>query len=81
MLHHEGSPKKPQYNMATPPPFCLSPLFQQKFPDPPISINFEKVEPSLYEGGFELCNHKVKVSVQATCYNINCKQEYANYKK
>ena len=28
MLHHEESPEKPQYNMATlpPPPFCLTSL-------------------------------------------------------
>ena len=51
MLHHEESPEKPQYK-ATPPPFldkpphfAYPPLFWQKFSDPPISINFEKVEP------------------------------------
>ena len=40
MLHQEESPEKPQYNM-------------QKFSDPAISINFEKVEPlPLYEYGW-----------------------------
>ena len=53
MLKHEESPKKPQYNMAThlfldtpPPPLCLTPPFLAEiFRPPPISINFEKVEP------------------------------------
>ena len=42
MLHHEESPEKPQYNMATPPfldkpptPHHPTPLFYQKFSDPP----------------------------------------------
>ena len=46
MLPQEESPRKPQYNMATPisrqsppstpPPFCLNPpaFFEQKFSDP-----------------------------------------------
>ena len=34
MLLHEESPEKPQY-MATPPPFCLTPSFLEKFSDPP----------------------------------------------
>ena len=28
-----------------PPPFCLTPFSSKKFQPPPISINFEKVEP------------------------------------
>ena len=60
MLHHEESPEKPQYNVATPPflgkllPILPNPPFSSKhFQTPPISINFEKVG-----GGAEskLCN-------------------------
>ena len=60
MLHHEESPVKPQYNMATPPfldkppHFAYPPPFSsQNFQTTPISINFEKAEPPLplYEGG------------------------------
>ena len=62
MLHHEESPEKPQYNMATSPfldkpptPNLPNPPFSSKHfqtAPPPISINFEKVEPPspLYEG-------------------------------
>ena len=41
MLHHEESPEKPQYNMATlpfldkPPPFCLPPFLANIFRPPP----------------------------------------------
>ena len=55
MLHREQFPEKPQYNMATPPPisrqplpppFCLTlPFLAKIFRPPPISINFEKVDP------------------------------------
>ena len=47
MPHHEESPEKPQYNMATPPPILPYPPFPAKNfrPPPPISINFDKVEP------------------------------------
>ena len=52
MPHHEESPEKPQYNMAAPPisrqtpPILSNPPFSSKtFQPPPISINFEKVEP------------------------------------
>ena len=54
MLHHEESPEKPHYNMATPPPPFLdkppilpNPPFSSKlFQTPsPLSINFEKVDP------------------------------------
>ena len=61
MLQHEESPGKPQYNMATPPPFLdtpppifpnLPPFLAKIFRSPPISINFEKVDPPpLYEAG------------------------------
>ena len=40
------------------PPFCLTTgdvFLQQIFSDTPISINFEKIKPSLYEWGFKLC--------------------------
>ena len=54
MLHHEESPEKPQYNMATPPPpVCLTPPFLAKiFRPPPISINFQKADtpPPLMKG-------------------------------
>ena len=40
MLHHEESPEKLQYNMATS-YFALPPFLDS----PPISINFEKVNP------------------------------------
>ena len=50
MLHHEESPEKPQYNMATP-PFCPTPPFLAKFFRLPHFHQFEKVEPPLYEGG------------------------------
>ena len=64
MLHHEESPEKPCYNVATPPsldnflpPFCLTPPpppFLAKSSDPPISINFGKVNfPSLKERGVQ----------------------------
>ena len=58
MLHHEESPEKPQYNIATPhfqtsPHFPLPPFSSKNFQTPSISINFEKVEPLLYEGGGE----------------------------
>ena len=53
MLHHEESPEKPQYNMATSlfldkPPILPNPPFLAK-----TFINFEKVEPPppLYQGG------------------------------
>ena len=60
MLHHEESPEKPQYNMATPPisrqrpsPFCLTPSFIAKiFKPPPFpSILKKSNPPPLYEGG------------------------------
>ena len=44
MLHHEESPEKPQYNMATPPvlenhpPFCLNYSFLAKFFTPPFNV-------------------------------------------
>ena len=44
MLHHEESPEKPQYNMATPPFLGKLPIFR-----PSISINFEKVELSIID--------------------------------
>ena len=54
MPHHEESPEKPQYNMATPSPFldkpprfCLTPFSSKNFQTHPISINFENVEPPL----------------------------------
>ena len=59
MLYHEESPEKPQYDMATPlfldkPPILPTPppppFSSKNFQTPPISINFEKVEPPpLYE--------------------------------
>ena len=49
MLDHDESPEKPQYSMAPPPPhFALPHPFLAKIfrpLPPPISINFEKVEP------------------------------------
>ena len=58
MLHHEESPEKPHYNMATPPisrqtpPILLNPPFSSKdFQTPPISIKFEKVDPCYEVGG------------------------------
>ena len=48
MPHHEKSPEKPQYNMATPPISRQPPPFSSKnFQTPPISINFGQVEPPL----------------------------------
>ena len=69
MLHHEESPKNPQYNMATPPFLDNHPHFALT-PTPFLSILKKSNPPHLYEGGFKLCNHKVKVSVKATCYDI-----------
>ena len=57
MLHHEESPEKPQYNMATPPFLDKPPILpnlpfsSKNFQAPPISITFERVEHPLYEGG------------------------------
>ena len=51
MLHHEESPEKPQYNMATPPILPNPPFLAKIFRPPPIPINFEKVDPPPYEGG------------------------------
>ena len=55
MLHHEESPEKPQYNMATPPfldkhppppPFCLTPPFLEKiFRPPPFPSILKKSNP------------------------------------
>ena len=50
MEHHEKSPEKPQYNMATPPlanPLILPypPFSSKNFQNLHISINFEKVKP------------------------------------
>ena len=58
-LHHEESPEKPQYNMATlhfwtPPPHFASPLppFSSKnVQTPSISINFEKINPPPFMKG------------------------------
>ena len=60
MLHHEEFREKPQYNMATPPfldkppPPILpnSPFSSKNFQTPPpISINFEKVDPPPFMKG------------------------------
>ena len=57
MPHHEESPEKPQYNMATPPfldkpPILPKPPFSSKnFQTPPISISFEKVKPPPFMKG------------------------------
>ena len=58
MPHHEESPEKPQYNMATPPFLDKPPFSSKNFQTPPISISFEKVKPPpLYEGGgSKLCS-------------------------
>ena len=55
MLHHEESPEKPQYNMATPPPSLPNTPFSGKNfqTPPPISINFQKADtppPPLMKG-------------------------------
>ena len=64
MQHHEESPEKPQYNMATshfkitPLPFCIIPdpllakFFRAPKALPPTSLNFENVDSPLrlYEG-------------------------------
>ena len=56
MLHHEESPEKPQYNMATPisrhpSPFCLTPSFSSKyFQTPPIPSILKKSNPLFMKG-------------------------------
>ena len=73
MLYHEESPEKTQYNMATPSfldksrilPYPSSPIFQQKLSDTPISIIFEKVNPSPHsEVGEGVSNY---VTIFAKC--------------
>ena len=61
MLHHEESPDNINTTWQPPPHFALAPppLFWQKFSNPPISIDFGKVNPPpLYEGGFTLAIRK-----------------------
>ena len=75
MLHHEESPEKPQYNMATlpfhdkPPPFCLPPPFLAKIFRPPPFPSILKIlnpSPPLYEGG----GVRTMQSVFEKCYNL-----------
>ena len=74
MLHHEESPEKPQYNMATlpfldkpphfayPPPLFLAKLFR---PPPPFPSILKILNPPpLYEGGVQTMQ-----SVFEKCYN------------
>ena len=60
MPHHEESPEKPQYNMATPPPISRqpplpilpNPLFLAKIfrPPPPFPSISRKSTPPFYKG-------------------------------
>ena len=54
MLHHEESPEKPQYNMATPPPFLdkppilpNSPFSSKNFQTPQFPSILKKLNPPL----------------------------------
>ena len=53
MLHHEKSPEKPQYYMATTPPpvFLTLPFLAKIFRPPPIPSILKRSTPPLYEGG------------------------------
>ena len=61
MLHHEESPEKPQYNMATPPfldkppppilPNHSSPFLAKIFRPPPFPSILKKSNPSFMKGG------------------------------
>ena len=53
MPHHEKSPEKPQYNMATPPFLDNPPPFLAKIfrPPPPFRSILDKSNPPFHEGG------------------------------
>ena len=58
MLHHDESPEKPQYNMATPPfldkpPILPNPPFLAKILGPPFPSILKKLTPPPFmkEGG------------------------------
>ena len=59
MPHHEESPEKPQYNMATPlisrqtPPFCLTPPFSsENVQTPPFPSILKKSKGPNYEANW-----------------------------
>ena len=79
MLHHEGSPEKPQYNITIPPfldkpPILPNPPMSSKnFQTPPFPSILKKLNPPPFMkggGGSELCS--VLIADFHVSFNVVC---------
>ena len=80
MLHHEESPEKPQYNMATP-PFCLTHPFSSKnFQTLPFPSILKKANlPPFMKGGGGGTNYEIGIASSLWTRYLILKSSYSNF--